>query len=192
MSINSAAAHRLQAGISLIEVVIFIVILGIGIAGLTSLMGSVVRDSANPMLQKQSVAIAESMLEEIMLQPYTICDPAAYHHDTGTCDHAEATGPIDGGLTQTRFDPGASFNNVNDYHGYNSTGIRSINDGTTVIAGLENYSVAVAVVEANGEFPAASVTAGNALRIDVTVTDPTGQTTILTGYRLRYAPIPNQ
>lgn len=179
-----------QAGFSLVEVIIFIVILGVGVAGLTSLMGSVVRNSADPMLQKQAVAIAESMLEEIMLQPFTLCEPSTYHHDTQVCDQVEAMGPVDGGATQSRFDLNAPFNNVNDYHGYSSSGIRSINDGA--ITGLENYSVAVAIITAGGEFPAGTVAGNEALRIDVTVTAPTGQPIVLTGYRLRYAPIPNQ
>ena len=64
--------HR---GFTLIELIIFIVVVSAGLAGILSVMNTVVKSSADPMVRKQSIAIAESLLEEILLKNYN--DPDA-------------------------------------------------------------------------------------------------------------------
>jgi MSHA pilin protein MshD len=63
-------------GFTLIELIIFIVVVGAGLAGILSVMNTVVKSSADPMVRKQAAAAAESILEEIMLKSY-VHDPAA-------------------------------------------------------------------------------------------------------------------
>lgn len=186
MCINPAdIAQRRQSGISLVEVIIFIVVVSVGVAGLMSVMSSVLKYSADPMIRKQAIAVAESLLEEIMLQPFTVCDPDFYDAATGTCTQTEAMGPEPG---EDRYSTTTPFDNVNDYHGFQMhDGIRSITDAGTKIAGLEKYQADVAVTQAGTTF---GLAAAEALKISVTVTDPNSQTITLTGYRLRYAPTP--
>lgn len=57
-------------GMSLIELVIAIVILGVGVAGVLAAFQQATRASADPLVRKQMLAIAEQMLEETMLRPY--------------------------------------------------------------------------------------------------------------------------
>jgi MSHA pilin protein MshD len=191
---------RSAAGMSLIEVVVFIVVLAIGIAATLVVYNRVTSASVDPMVRKQALAIASSLLEEIELQPFTYCDP----NDSNVYT-ADGTGPnlgctsaayveqigaetIPGSTVQTRYgtDP-ARFNNVNDYDTLNMSGanIKSA-DGTPIsISGLTGYSVLVSVVNAGADF---SLAAAEALRITVTVSGPTGVNVSLQGYRLRYAP----
>jgi MSHA pilin protein MshD len=68
------ARHR-SAGFSLIEVVVFIVVLGIAFVGMLVLYNRVTSASVDPMVRKQALAIASSLLEEIELRAYTFCDP---------------------------------------------------------------------------------------------------------------------
>jgi MSHA pilin protein MshD len=49
---------RSQAGLSLIELVMFIVIVGVAVAGVLSVMNVTTRHSADPMIRKQAQAIA--------------------------------------------------------------------------------------------------------------------------------------
>lgn len=188
---------RRQAGLSLIEVVIFIVVLGIGLAGMMVLYNQVTRGSVDPIVRKQALAIASSLLEEIELRAFTYCDPddSAVYTATSTagCTSAayiEGIGAdtLPASLIETRYG-GANpqFDNVNDYHGFNMAGanIKSV-DGA-VIGGLTGYAVDVVIVAAGGDFPAA-VPAADALKITVRVTGPTGVSVALWGYRLRYAP----
>jgi MSHA pilin protein MshD len=58
-------------GFTLIELIIFIVVVGAGIAGILSVMNTVVKSSADPMVRKQAAALADSILEEILLKAYT-------------------------------------------------------------------------------------------------------------------------
>jgi len=175
-----------QRGMSLIEVVVFIVVLGIGIAGLAILYNRLTLSSVDPLVRKQAVAIASSLLEEIQLRPFTFCDPDDPAVFTATvptdCTTQEGIG-TEG--AETRYGL-TSFDNVSDYDGFSMLGgIQDISN--TTIPGLSGYSAQVQIVAAGGDFPAA-IPAAEALRITVTVTGPANTQVILQGYRLRYAP----
>ena len=60
-----------QRGFTLIELIIFIVVVAAGLAGILSVMNTVVKSSADPMVRKQAMALADSILEEILLKSYT-------------------------------------------------------------------------------------------------------------------------
>lgn len=59
-----------QRGISLIELIMFIVILGIALTGIMLVINQVTGHSADTLLRKQALAIAESKMEEIELQSF--------------------------------------------------------------------------------------------------------------------------
>ncbi len=178
-----------QSGLSLVEVVIFIVIVSVGVVGLLGVMNATTNDSVDPMSRKQAIAVAESLLEEIMQQPFTDCDPEAFDAETATCATLEAMGPETiSGVTQDRYSATNPFNNVNDYNGFSMpAGIYSITNSATPITGLANFSASVEVVAAGADVGLA--TAGDALKITVTVVSPM-ELIKVTGYRLQYDPIP--
>lgn len=66
-----------QQGFTLIELIIFIVVVGAGLAGILSVMNQVVRHSADPMLTKQAAALADSVLEEVLQKAYDDPDGTA-------------------------------------------------------------------------------------------------------------------
>ncbi|MGE4405835.1 prepilin-type N-terminal cleavage/methylation domain-containing protein [Pseudomonas sp.] len=70
---------RSQRGMTLVELVITIVIIGIAAAALFSAMASITGRSADPMLRQQSLYIAESYLEAITALPYNQLNSAAQH-----------------------------------------------------------------------------------------------------------------
>src|SRR5712671_958700 len=136
---------RRQAGLSLIEVVIFIVVLGIGFTGMLVLYNQMTRGSVDPLVRKQALAIASSLLEEIELRAFTFCDPDDPNVYTAgsaaACTIAEVLpscppgGPANE-QAETRYGA-VRFDNVNDYNCFSMTG--SINYIiNTPIAGLEN------------------------------------------------------
>lgn len=112
-------SKRRQQGFTLIELVIFIVVVGIGVAGVLSVFTNSVKSSADPMVRKQALAIAESLLEEIVQKEYA--------NPTGGYSGASRT----------------SFDDVDDYNNYTSA---SIVDGAgNSIGGLTQYSISPAV-----------------------------------------------
>lgn len=191
MSIRESAhfVRKDQHGISLIELILFIVVVGVGITGILSVMNVTVRASADPLQRKQALAIAEALLAEVSQMPFTNCDPDGYVSETA-CTQSEGMGPEAGPPAESRGGLAAPFDNVNDYDGF----VLAPGDGdignsamVTVPAG---YQAAVAVV-ADGTLGAGAATlpAGDALRISVNVTFNNGTDNIvLEGYRTRYAP----
>src|SRR5882762_4511878 len=90
---RQARRHRPSAerGVSLVELIVFIVIVSIGVAGVVGAMSMATRASTDPMIQKQALAIAEALLEEVQLQPFTYCDP----DDTKAATAQSAAWPTD-------------------------------------------------------------------------------------------------
>src|SRR5574343_248788 len=112
-----------QRGITLIEQVVFIVIVSVGVVGLVSVMNPAIRASADPMVTKQSVAIAESLLNEVLHQPFTWCDPEDANASTAQSYAGCASNPQNTmGATPAgearNGGVGAVFDNVRDYHGF--------------------------------------------------------------------------
>jgi len=181
----NSVPHRAR-GMSLIELVVFIVVLAIGVTGVAILFDQMTRSSIDPVVRKQALAIANSLMEEVELEPFTYCDPddpaVRSAGSAAACATPEAIGPEAG---ETRYaDP--RFDNVNDYNGFSmSGGIRDITN--TAVPGLGGYSASVSVQPlAAGELPGIPATEG--LRITVSVSGPANVNVVLQGYRLRYAP----
>lgn len=177
-----------SGGVTLVELVVFIVIVGVAMAGLFAAFDTITKASADPQVRKQVLAIAESLMDEIALMPFTFCDPddpaAATATGIGGCATVEGIG-AEGG--ETRYSAANPFDNVSDYDGAPiGPGIKDIN-GTSV-AGLEAYAATIAVTQAGLASGGDAIAAADALKITVTVTGPSGVQVALEGYRTRYAP----
>lgn len=174
---------KTQRGFTLIELIMFIVVISGALAGVLTVFIQATRGSADPQLRRQAMAIAESLLEEVQLMPFTYCDPDDAAAETAAsaagCTTAEAIGP-EAGETRTA---SPQFDNVNDYNGYTMTsGITSITGAA--VPGLGAYSASVSVQAA----ALGSVPSTDALRITVTVIGPGGTQVRLEGWRTRFAP----
>jgi MSHA pilin protein MshD len=188
---------RRARGLSLLEVVIFIVVLAVGFAGILILYNQATQASVDPLVRKQALAIAQSLLEEIELHPYTYCDP-----DDANVYTASSTAGC-ASLPENNFAPEGEgrygnprFDNVNDYNGF------CMGPGTPVcadavvttaanvsIAQLVDYRVDVSVAQITAADALPAVPLPEGLRITVTARHvPTGTSVSLGGYRLRYAP----
>ena len=58
-----------ERGTSLVELIMFIVIVSVALAGILLVMNVTTRGSVDPLIHKQALAIAESLLEEVELMP---------------------------------------------------------------------------------------------------------------------------
>jgi MSHA pilin protein MshD len=128
MFIELRGLKRACRGISLPELILFIVVVGVGLAGVLTVFTSTVSRSSDPLPRKQALAVAESLIEEISLKNYS-----------------NPTGGYAGANRQ-------AFDDVGDYVGYTSTGIIAA-DGVTALPGLASYNVSavtVAVTTLNG------------------------------------------
>ena len=140
---------RAARGLTLIELVMFIVIVGVGIAGILGVLNLSAAKSADPVVRKQALAIAESLLEEIERMPFTYCDPDDANAATATseagCTTPEsmtAPGP-ETGQGESRYSTTTPFDNVNDYHGFSMSGITDL--AGNAVTGLAGYAASVTV-----------------------------------------------
>lgn len=182
------SARGRARGVTLIEAVVFVMVLGIGLLGILTLYHRVTTASVDPVVRKQALALAASLLEEIQLRGFTFCDPddpAVYTAlAVADCATQEGMGP-EGGETRHGV---PRFDNVSDYHGFSMSGASIRTADNTPVAGLDAYSVAAAVRTLNaGELPGIGPLS-DGLHITVSATGPAGVNVVLEGYRLRYAP----
>jgi MSHA pilin protein MshD len=153
----SLPTRKPQRGLTLIELVVAITIVAIAAAAVLGAMSTITARGAETMVRQQAVAIADAYLEEILLQPVV---------------------PPPGAAAPTSR---ASFNDVDEYNGLLDVGAQD--QFGNPLANLSGYTVSVAVVRTSA-LP--GITAANARRIDVTVTDPNGVAVMLSGYRANY------
>lgn len=181
-------SQRRQRGVTLIELVMFIVIVSIAVVGVLSVFGYTTKHSADPLRRKQALMIAEGLLEEVELAQFTYCEPNSANSDTAgsvaACSTPETWGPesIDS----------RPYDNVNDYavssgHPFDSGGV--LVDAAGNALGLSGYSASLLVEPADLNGIAGGTTADpQVLHLVVTVTYDAGQSVTLDGYRTRYAP----
>lgn len=191
------AATIVQRGISLIELIMFIVIVSVAAAGILLVMNVTTKSTADPLVHKQALAIAESLLEEVELMPFTYCDPAdpnaASAVSATDCspglDQNKGGAPLTSPTpsTATRYSGSTPFNNVADYGGFNMSA-GNIMDITNTNIGLAKYSASVAITRKGTAIGLAADDA--ALLITVTVTGPDNLPVVLDGIRTRYSPNP--
>ena len=145
-----------QHGLTLIEIIVAVVVIGIAASVILATLSLNVNASADPMVRQQAVAIAGAYLEEILLHDFD--DPDG----------------VDGEALRTGFD------DVDDYDGLVDAGARDQFDNP--IAGLGSYTVAVNTTN-SGALP--GVGAADALRVDVTVSRVPLLSITLSSYRTR-------
>ena len=148
---------RRQAGTTLIELVISIVIVSIAVSAVLMALSMTVGYSADPMIRHQAIAIAEAYLEEIALKAFD--DPDG----------------VDGEANRTLYD------DVNDYNGLVDVGARD--QFNAALTGLDDYTVTVAVT-ASSALP--SIASTDLFLISVTITHAADINFTVSAYRANY------
>jgi MSHA pilin protein MshD len=201
----STSFPRRQQGLSLIELIMFMVIMGVAAASILQVMNLSTKASADPIMRKQALLIAEGLMEEVQTARYTFCDPSdanassAAHAAIAAADCATTIEAV--GQEQAGNRP---YDNINDYvNSYNSAQPAFNNAGGVLVdasntqMGSNLFSATLTlnpVVVLGPATPAnlqisstAAPATQDAMRITVAVSYPGGSVT-LDGYRTRYAP----
>lgn len=154
---------RRQTGVTLVELILAMVIVGVATAGMIAAFNTTSKASADPIVFKQLAAVAEGIMEEIQLKPFDVAPNVA------------ASGRD-------------AFTDVRDFDCYGLTNnctvpiVGIVDVSNNKIPGLSGYSVAVRVEAVS----LTDVPATGALRITVTVSNGANNF-VLTGWRLDYA-----
>lgn len=77
-------SFRRARGVTIIELIMAMVILGIAAAGIIGVFNLAGSSGADPLRRKQALMVAEALMEEIQQARFTMCDPADVNAATAT------------------------------------------------------------------------------------------------------------
>jgi MSHA pilin protein MshD len=159
-----------QTGATLVELVITIVIISVGIAGVVGAFSLITTRSADPLNQTRAVKLAQLYMDEILTQKYDDQTPqGGVPRYSGGCTIGAETG-------ETR----STFDDVDDYHELN--GSPSTATGAP-LSGYSGFSITVSVVCAGDEV---GLPTSEAKRIDLEVIAPGDQSFVFSAYRANF------
>lgn len=160
------SGHR-QKGVTLIELVITIVIVGVAIAGVIGSYSLVVGRSANTLYQSRTTAVGQAYLDEILARRF---GPGVGPGGSPSASGCNDTG-TGGGKER------ADYRTVNDYQGLEDSPPRLVSGGFG--EAYEGYRVEVSVTCAGAEVGVGD----DAKRIDVMVYPAQGPSMTFTAYK---------
>lgn len=199
---STKGRYQRQRGVTMIELIIFIVIVSVAVVGVLNMLNVAAKTSPDPLRRKQALLLAEGLMEEVQLAAFTYCEPSDVNVETsmppsGTCAVYENAGKE---LNNAR-----PFDNVNDYvtaygveqSSFSNSAGAVLDAAGNVLAGdathLPAYSATLTITPTdtlNDITSTATPATTNVLRISVKVNYGTGPDDflVLDGYRARYAP----
>lgn len=205
-----------QKGLSLIEAIIFILILAIALGAIISVYIYTTRHSANTMLTLKTVELSQALMDEILSKGYDENTPTGggcigSGADTA-CNSSDgfSTFGIDAGEARARFD------DIDDFHdlaycgdgvatpdsscsgGCNAfideTGSSTDDSGKSLSSVYSGYSVCIKVIYAGDQMNTVSTISGtyedigknDAKRIDLIVRDPLDARLVYSAYKTNF------
>ncbi len=116
-----SAKKQFQQGVSLIEMVVFIMVVGIASSALFATYNYSLMHNTDPLIQVRALELAQSRLDEILALKYDANTPTGGVPACGT-----PTGVACNNLTDS------NMNDVDDFHGVNDTPYAGYNRTVTV------------------------------------------------------------
>lgn len=173
-----------QRGVTLIELVVCIVLLGIAASAMLTAFGNMMASSSDPLWHNKSLKLGQLFLDEILGKAYDETTPLG-GLPVATSIDCNSLGPDDGVGPSDEIDEGASrelFDDVDDYHGIENTPENLLDN---LGDSYDDYSVKVSV-ECDGDNASASVFS-HAKLITVSVLAPNqSQPMVFSAYKGNY------
>ncbi len=162
---------RDNAGFTLIEMIVFIVVISSALGAMVMAFGQSSRNSIDPIVNIRMLEIAQSQLDEVLARKYdedtpTGGVPACIYPCSGAFgpDGVSETGP-------------ATYDDVDDFH--LDVSDPDYTDGS-------GYSWRIDVSDSGADLPNVNGAAAQAKRIEITVTAPTGNSLSLSAYKVNF------
>lgn len=151
-----------QTGISLIELVVFIAIVGIALVAILNVFNQSIRASVDPMISIKGIEMAQAQLDRVLARKFDTNTPTG---GVPACGSAEPGAVVCAGIL-----PDAAFDDVGDFDGQ-------------VLVPEPGYTLTTQVVEAGAEIGLANP---QARRITVQVDLPGGESIRLSAYKVNF------
>ncbi|SDI19005.1 type IV pilus modification PilV family protein [Propionivibrio dicarboxylicus] len=177
-----------HAGMTLIELIVFIVIVSVALVGVLAVLNVTVFRSSDPVVQKQAQALAEGLLEEIQTGYFAYADGAdvalKYTKPAALCTELSSASDYAYGPEAGETRP---YDTVKDYvtAANSDTPLGSVLPNESAISAPSGYAASVKIGPAQlGDISAAC---GDALLITVTVTAGSVKA-VAEGFKTRQVP----
>lgn len=170
---NLSVAQGKQLGVTLIELIVTIVIIGIAMSALITALSTGIANSATPLWEGKALELSQAYLDEVLAMKFDESSPSG--------GGEVAIGAV--ACTSGSYSDGESrsnFNDVDDYHNLNDAPPVLI-DSTIDMSEYSNYSVTAQVSCAGTELGLSNN--ASAKRISITVTVPGGESRTVSIYR---------
>ena len=170
-----------QAGFTLIETIIVIVLVGAMMAGMTSLFMNNVGNSHRPFLRQRALAVANAFMDEIQHKRWNEATPVG-----GGCVQT-VSNPCLAGLPAAGIGPDAgetraTYDDIDDYNGLSQSPPQD-SSGTNM-PGYSGYTAVVTVAQPGAAWN--GVPAADVRLITVTVTSTSGEAISVSAYRVNF------
>lgn len=152
----------LQRGATLLEMIVFIVVIGVALVAIGSVYNQSISASVDPMVQVRGLELAQAKLDEVLARKYDGNTPTG---GVPACGSAEPGAVACAGIV-----PDAALDDVGDFHGQ-------------IDNGVPGYPVSTQVSLAGADLGLAN---DQAKKIAVSVQLPTGEILMLSAYRVNF------
>lgn len=153
---------KAQQGVTLVEMIVFIVVIGVALVAIANVYNQSIAGSVDPMVRVRGLELAQAKLDEVLARKYDANTPTG---GVPACGSAEPGAVACAGIV-----PDAAMDDVGDFHGQ-------------VDNAVAGYPVSTQVTLAGTELGLAD---DQARKIAVSVLLPTGETLTLSSYRVNF------
>lgn len=186
--------YRNLRGFTLIETVLFIIIVGIAVAAIGTQFATNVSRSHEPVLRQRALAVATAYMDEILRKRWNENTPpggGCVDTTSGSCTGGPTvSSPTIGneigesGTCPSGAHDRVNYDDVDDYNALSAGERPTESSGCSDMPGYENFTVTVSVTQPDA--PWEGISNLDVRKIDVSVDTPDGQTIALSAYRINY------
>lgn len=151
---------RKMHGVTLIEVIVFIVVVNIALVAVLQIYGQAVVNSVDPIVRVRATELARATLDDVLTRKFDEATPSGGMPACGTAGAPACVGVA----------ADADYDDVGDYHGFSDSS-------------YTGYPISVAVAFAGSDLGLSNTAAK---KITVTVGMPDGNSVVLAAYKANY------
>jgi len=168
--------RRDQAGFTLVELVVFIVVVSLALTGVILVINRTVTLAPEALVRTRALEIAQAYLDEIATRRY---DENTGQGGVPRCDSSDPGAQPCSNVLGPEGETRAVFDDVDDYHGLDDS--PPVDVAGNPFPGYDGYRVRISVAYAGAEVGLANDRL--AKRVSLVITAPDGQTIPVTFYR---------